>query len=388
MRISYPGDLFPPGECAIASRKTVRILFVGGFLGSGKTTLLWTAAKILIARGKRVGLITNDQAPHLVDTGLLARQGLRVGEVAGGCFCCNFPGLIRAADSMRNRIRADVLLAEPVGSCTDLSATILQPLKDRFRERFLPGPLTVLADPERTVRVLDGKRTGMHRDTAYILRKQFEEADRILVNKIDLLGRAERRRVAIRVSAAFPGIPVHAISSRTGEGVAEWLDDVLSSNGSGLRISDLDYDRYSRGEAALGWLNAEIDLSANRCCVPDWTLLGLLLMERIREECRRSRSPIGHVKMLVTAGGKSCAVNLTRTTGKIDVRGEVDGTKRKARLVVNARVEMPPEDLETLLREGLDALLRGRVKSSWRRLQRFRPAPPKPTHRYREVVPP
>lgn len=362
------------------------MLFVGGYLGAGKTTLLWTAAKILIARGKRVGLITNDQAPGLVDTSLLARQGLRVGEVAGSCFCCNFRGLIRAADSMRNRVRVDVLLAEPVGSCTDLSAAILQPLKDRFRETFLPAPLTVLADPERTVRVLDGKRRGMHRDTAYIIRKQFEEADRILINKVDLMGKAERRRLAKRVSASFPDTPVRAVSSRTGEGVEKWLDDVLSSDESGRRIADIDYDRYAEGEAALGWLNAEIDLTANRCCIPDWQLLGLLLMERIRQECRKSRSPIGHVKMLVATGGKTCAVNLTHTKGKIDVRGEVDESTRKARLLVNARVEMSPEDLERLLREELETLLKGRVKISLRRLERFRPARPMPTHRYREVV--
>ncbi|MCJ7549956.1 MAG: cobalamin biosynthesis protein, partial [Anaerolineae bacterium] len=34
---------------------------VGGFLGSGKTTAIIGAAKALIAGGKRVGVVTNDQ---------------------------------------------------------------------------------------------------------------------------------------------------------------------------------------------------------------------------------------------------------------------------------------------------------------------------------------
>jgi len=381
--------LFPisfPGDAAIVARKKVRIIFVGGFLGAGKTTLLWTAAKILTARGKRVGLITNDQAPDLVDTGLLARQGLRVGEVAGSCFCCNFQGLIRAAGKLRNETRADVLLAEPVGSCVDLSGAILQPLKERFREEFIPTPLSVLADPEQVSRVLAGKRSGMHRGTDYIIRKQFEEADRILINKIDLLGKSRTRILMKRFSAVFTDTPVRRISSLTGEGVAEWLDDVLSSDKAGRRIADIDYDIYAEGEAALGWLNTEISLDASKCCVPDWRLLCLFLMQGIQGACRERKTPVGHVKMLLTTGAKTCAVNLTRLKGKIDIRGEVDESKSKARLVVNARVEMPPEDLESLLRENLDMLLKGRVKIRYRRLHRFRPGRPVPTHRYREVV--
>jgi len=275
--------------------------------------------------------------------------------------------LIRAAGKLRSEIRADVLLAEPVGSCTDLSGTILQPLKERFREEFIPAPLSVLVDPERTSQVLGRKRPGMHRSTAYIVRKQFEEADRILVNKIDLLGKSRSRDLVKRVSA-------------------EWLDDVLSSDRAGMRIPDIDYDIYAEGEAALGWLNAEIALDAGRCCVPDWRLLGVLLAQRIRDACRERNAPVGHVKMLMKTGGKTCAVNLTRLKGKVDLRGEVDETRPKARLVVNARVEMPPKELERLLRDALDDLLKGRVKIDFRRFQRFRPGRPEPTHRYREVV--
>ncbi|MGE5189860.1 MAG: GTP-binding protein [Gemmatimonadota bacterium] len=379
---------FSSGDAVIAARKKVRIIFVGGFLGAGKTTLLWSAAKILVARGKRVGLITNDQAPGLVDTGFLARKGLAVAEVAGSCFCCNFRGLVRAAGQLRNGTRADVLLAEPVGSCTDLSGTILQPLKERFREEFVPAPLSVLADPERVACVLGGKRGGMHRSAAYIVGKQFEEADRILINKVDLLGKAGRRDLVKRVSAAFPGTPVRAISSLAGEGVAEWLDDVLASDDAGTRIADVDYDVYAEGEAALGWLNAEIALDASRCCVPDWRLLCDFLMRRIRDACRKRRSPVGHVKMLIETGDRTCAANLTCLRGTVDLRGEVDESSRKARLVVNARIEMPPDELERVLRENLDGLLRGRVKIDYRRLGRLRPGRPVPTHRYREVVVP
>ena len=56
--------------------KPVRLIFVGGFLGSGKTTALGAVAKLLIRRGKRVGIVTNDQSGNLTDT-LVVRQMLR-----------------------------------------------------------------------------------------------------------------------------------------------------------------------------------------------------------------------------------------------------------------------------------------------------------------------
>ena len=52
--------------------KQTRLILVGGFFGSGeKTTLLWETAVRLMNKGLRVGLITNDQAPELVDSELL-----------------------------------------------------------------------------------------------------------------------------------------------------------------------------------------------------------------------------------------------------------------------------------------------------------------------------
>ena len=60
--------------------KQTRLILVGGFLGAGKTTLIWNVALQPMAQGKRVGLITNDQAPQLVDSRLLKSADLNVQE--------------------------------------------------------------------------------------------------------------------------------------------------------------------------------------------------------------------------------------------------------------------------------------------------------------------
>ncbi len=59
---------------------------VGGFLGSGKTTAIIGAAKYLMAHGKRVGVVTNDQGRYLVDTAFFRSEAVPTVEVTGGCF--------------------------------------------------------------------------------------------------------------------------------------------------------------------------------------------------------------------------------------------------------------------------------------------------------------
>ena len=130
----------------------------------------------------RVGLITNDQAPDLVDTVFLDRMGGTVTEVSGSCFCCNYQGLLDAVSRLRREAAADVLIAEPVGSCTDLSATIVQPLKDRMQGSLVVSPLSVLVEARRLDSVLKGGTAGLHPSAAYIVRKQIEEADVIVIS--------------------------------------------------------------------------------------------------------------------------------------------------------------------------------------------------------------
>jgi Ni2+-binding GTPase involved in maturation of urease and hydrogenase len=361
-----------------------RLLFVGGFLGAGKTTLLWRAAELLARRGKRVGLITNDQAPDLVDTKLLTEKGLIVREVAGSCFCCNFKGLIDAASSLQS-IDADVLIGEPVGSCTDLSATILQPLKDKFGDRFVLSPLSVLADPRRLAEVLDDDADALHASAAYIFRKQLEEADLLVVNKIDTVSPDERRDLERLIAARFPQAQVCCLSARTGEGVEAWLDEVLSVRPAGTRILDVDYDTYAEGEAVLGWLNADIRLSAANKELR-WDSFCSDLLNALHAAFRERQARIGHVKVLLTADGQHCVGNLTGLNCEPIVQGRIEGSPAEADLILNARVEMPPEDLERIVRNVLAATADRRVRPEIRHLRCLRPGRPQPTHRYRTVV--
>jgi len=362
----------------------IPLVIVGGFLGAGKTSLLWQAARRLSAQGLRVGLITNDQAQDLVDTGLLLRQGLDVREVTGSCFCCNFPALLEAALDLENRLHADVLLAEPVGSCADLSATVLQPLKDCYTRDFRMARLSVLADPVRIAAALDSPVTGMHPSSAYVVRKQLEEADIIVLNKADLLSAGEASELRVRVEAAFPETEVLLVSAQNGLGVDEWLASTQADGPVGRKILEIDYDTYAEGEAVLGWLNADVALASIGRAV-DWRGFGETLMGSLRDAFQREGAAVGHVKILLTSGAETLSANLTRARGSVSLRGDVSKSS-SAELIVNARVEVSPDELEAAVRAAVAAAGGTGIKATFRSLHSLRPGRPRPTHRYAEAI--
>ena len=362
--------------------KTTRIIFVGGFLGAGKTSLLWEAAQHLMGKGLNVGLITNDQAPELVDTVLLSQNGLKVAEVSGSCFCCNFNGLTDAVQKVRSETSADIIIAEPVGSCTDLSATIMQPLKKLWNSELQTAPLSVLADPVRLRPILDGDTAGLHPDAAYIFRKQLEESDIILIGKSDTLTDAEMETLIERTRAEYPSSAVMPVSAVTGDGVDKWLGEVMKSSEAGMHIVAVDYDTYANGEAVLGWLNGTILLSGESI---DFDDLLRNFMVNLGNRFDSAGNGVGHVKAILENGDKYIVGNITGKVDTFSLRGTA-GTGCEAKLTINARVETTPEMLDEIVRDEIKKITEGCCDFkaiAWRFLQ---PGRPDPTYRFSEVV--
>ena len=361
--------------------KNVKVILTGGFLGAGKTTLLWKASQYLMKREKKVGLITNDQAPELVDSTLLINNGLKVEEVSGSCYCCNFNGFINAVQHHSVDQDIDYIIAEPVGSCADLSATIVQPLKAYWRNRIKTAPLSVLADPDRLFSILNGGYAGLHTDAAYIFHKQLEESDIIVINKIDLLSAAQLSDLTEKTKQAYLASTVMAVSATTGEGVEAWLEEVVRRNDSGKRIVEVDYDVYAHGEAVLGWLNGTVVLTGEAI---DWDSFMATFTNDMCVRFEKEALPVGHVKALLEHNNKTIVSNFTGKKETLTVRGAV-GRGDRCTLIINARVETSPENLDAIVRETLvthTATLTC-TEVAWKRLQ---PGRPNPTYRFDKVV--
>ncbi len=368
-----------------------RIVLVGGFLGAGKTTLLAQATSRLAQRGKRIGLITNDQAPNLVDTAILEESRAAVEEVSGGCFCCRFDELVGAMDRLLTPPAPDVLLGEPVGSCTDLSATVLQPLKKHYRERFCVAPFSVLVDVKQ-VRTLDRLRESLDNaqsarfpdNVMYIYEKQLEEADVIVLNKADLLPRDELTMVEASLRENFPQAPVITISALNGAGVDGWLDHVMEARDAGRTIATVDYDEYAEGEAALGWLNATIKLHGDSNT--DWKSFCVKLVRAAQREFQKVSAEIAHLKLRLAAGANALTANLTANHAEPFIQGEIEGSPTEAVMLLNLRAKIDPAPLKAITERCVNMVAGDSIQAMWEESQCFAPSRPRPTHRFTEVV--
>jgi G3E family GTPase len=357
-----------------------KLIFVGGFLGAGKTTLLHEVTRRLISGGTRVGLITNDQAPDLADTALLKHDYVNVAEVTGSCFCCDFKGLRRAIDNVGQHLKTDIIIAEPVGSCTDLSATLINPIKEMMKTEVLVCPLTVLVDPGRLKDILDGGTTGLHPAAAYIIKKQLEESDIIAITKTDFYGPEEITELSKRLKENFPDCEIRAISAKTGDGIDGWLESVLMGKDAGKHIVEIDYDKYAEGEAALGWLNCSASLSGN---VIDWDAFTRRFMQAISAKFDAQSSHVGHVKMMLENGDHYISANLTGRSETLTFRWSA-GSGNNAEMILNARVEMSPGELEQIFLSTLETITNDQIKTRINRLRSISPGYPNPTHRFKK----
>ncbi|TWU59830.1 putative metal chaperone YciC [Rubripirellula tenax] len=370
----------------MSDAKKIRFVLIGGFLGAGKTTLIGQLARAYAAAGKRVGIITNDQAENLVDTQNLRSQGFDVGEVAGACFCCSFDDLVSTADMLSADGAPDVLLAEPVGSCTDLVATVVLPLQQLLGDRFELAPFGVLLKPSHGKRILSidaaEARSGFSPQAEYIFRKQLEEADYVMVGRRDQLSDAEVEALKQQLAAVAPNVPVIAVSPATGAGVDEVMGYIESPMTAGRRLLDIDYDTYADGEAELGWVNLTAMIQAD--VTVDLDTIAADLVGRIRSEVvAKHDGHIAHLKTSVLAGDTQAVANVVSNDSPVDVGlsagRSVSGT---IQVIVNARVAMDPEDLAEVCRVQVNAsaLACGAVVTSIA-ARSLRPGRPTPTHR-------
>jgi Ni2+-binding GTPase involved in maturation of urease and hydrogenase len=361
----------------------IRFIMLGGFLGAGKTTTLARLAKLYQARGLKVGVVTNDQAQDLVDTNLFRAQGFAVEEVPGACFCCRFDELVGRVAALEAANRPDVILAEPVGSCTDLVATVVQPLKDLYGTQFQIAPYAVLFKPSHGVRILKNQPAGgFSPKAAYIFKKQLEEADAIVINRIDELTRDQQEDLAKLVATACPGVPALRISAATGDGFDSLIELLEQTGGFGRKILDIDYDTYAEGEAELGWLNASARLTAAKPFDLDALLMAIL--NGLAAVCQKLGGEVAHLKLIGMDDGGAFGVGnvvSSDTTPKLSLASGVK--PQEADLIVNARVAVDPAVLEAEVKRvvAAEAAKVGAVPE-FRTSQSLRPGRPTPTHRY------
>ena len=368
-----------------------RYIMIGGFLGAGKTTAIQAFARYLSEKmGRRVGLITNDQGVGLVDSALGRSNQFPVEEIAGGCFCCRFNSLVDAAEALVKAPSEEVpsvFLAEPVGSCTDLVATVSVPLQQVYGESYLVAPLSVVVDPTRALRILglDDQGRKFSRNVVYIYRKQLQEADHIVINKIDSVSPAQLQTLREALVSEFPGTRVLEVSAREGTGLEEWFELLLSQEMDSRRYLEIDYEKYADGEALLGWLNATLLVEA----IDDEFDGNDLLTEMagaLRVDLAEREVIIAHLKMTLTPTGdpfEIAAINLVRDDAEPELSHHLLEPIDEGELLLNIRAECSANHLKEACELAFREIFNDKlgVKFKIQHSEAFQPGKPIPTHR-------
>lgn len=330
----------------------VRLAVIAGFLGSGKTTAISKIAKTLTLQGKKVGIVTNDQSENLVDTLFLSSDGYSVVEVAKGCFCCNFDKFTLKLKSISEKEMPDIILAEPVGSCTDLVATIFKPIMNNYTKNFILSPLSVLVDPARLAKFIKGIQHNYLNEINYLFDKQLAEADIILLNKCDSISASDASKFADFLKNRYARAKILPVSSKEETGLDNWIDIIANMHASDKQPYDIDYDIYASAEASLGWYNGQCTV----CCenAIDINSFVLSLLESIRIKCMGKNYDIAHLKAYAVSGTDYAKASVTSTENVPHFDAKTTLETKNFNLLLNARVNAPFQDISLLCAASLE----------------------------------
>ena len=362
--------------------RKIKFFMIGGFLGAGKTTSIARIAQHYVDQGLKVAIVTNDQAYDLVDTQHLRSKGFEVGEVPGACFCCKFDDLVETANSLSEQNTPDIIIAEPVGSCTDLMATVVEPLRQLYGDRFETGPLTALLKPEHGRKILRSEsNVGFSPKAAYIFLKQIEEADIVAINKIDKLSDEQQQELVELINARFPEKKTLCVSARDGQNFDQLISAIEATTADFARKTlEIDYDIYAEGEAELGWFNCQVKIDSPQKFSLDEIVLDLTRV--VSEHLLNANCEPVHLKLMGQKGVDAAVANWVESTSEVELSLQSEINVDEAELIINARIATDPEALESIIKSAKDEFQQKHsLNVELTGIQCFKPGRPVPTHR-------
>jgi len=188
-------------------KKRIPVIVISGFLGSGKTTLL---NHILTSTEHKMkfAVIENEFGDVGIDENILVESSEEsIIEVMNGCICCTVRGdLTEVLDNMYDRIKDfDGVIIETTGLADPAPVAQTFFADQRVSNNYnLDGIITVV-DAKHIVQHLDDEKPeGVENESV----EQLAFADRIMLNKIDLVDEAELDDVKARIKSINGFAPI------------------------------------------------------------------------------------------------------------------------------------------------------------------------------------
>ncbi len=355
-----------------------RFLVLGGFLGAGKTTLAVNLAKTLReVYDKSVAIITNDQGDVLVDTEFTKDAGFDVEEVLGGCFCGRFEEFVSSARSLVDMGRPDIIIAEPIGTSTNILASVVTPLRTLYPDEFSVAPLTVVVDCVRAMGILAEDKKRDEESVDLIPAHQIVEAEMVVLSKADMVDEAGLEEIKAAVRKVLPDVEIVPTSSLDLRNIKSIVEMLLSDRLSEKLPDPENNQKFAFEKAKLGWYSSTFEIRPEGQ-VDMYGVITDIMRSVAGEYGPRS---IAHVKVIVSSEDAAAKMSLVEESMQVDGIHGSRFLKGDGRMVLNARVISPPRHLQEVM-DGITAQVDERYGLNLKKVSEacFSPRPESPSH--------
>ena len=357
---------------------TTRLLVLGGYLGAGKTTLAVNMAKTMKQRfDKSVAIITNDQGDVLVDTEYSKDAGFDTKEIMGGCFCTNFARFVSSARTLVLDGKPDVIIAEPIGSSTNIMSSVVAPMRSLYPDEFSVAPLMVVVDCVRALDILSEKKERKTETVDLIPAHQIRDAEIVILSKADLVDKATIDAIRKEIDKILPGCRMIETSSMDLRNIDDIISIILSDEKSVKAPIAEQNQGFAFEKAKLGWYSGTYKLTPK----DDLDMYGMAtdLMRGVAKVY--GAESIVHVKVMLESEDAACKMSLVQKEMQVDGIVGSRYMRKPGQLVLNARVISPPKKLEEVMRGIMDeAVSKYPIELEKTGEKCFMPKPESPSH--------